>query len=371
MKYVALLSILIGTANQLWAAQFAITDLGAFAPTGINSSGQVVGLVSYDSPAPGTTPTTATYRPYLYDGQLHDLSPVVGANDTFNAINDNGEIIGQAIDGPTFGAFIYRGGSGVASLQSLADPQAGWGTLYNAFSINNAGQIAGYGAHNGGTRAFVLDSHTGAIQDLGTFGGRDSSASGINQQGWVVGDAELPFDEIHRTNISHALLYDGSLHDLGILGEPSPGFGYSSATAINSNGLVVGRSSTDLGLAHAFLYDGTMHDLGTLHDQEESYATDINSSGQIIGLSGQSVFFYDRGTGMVDLNTLIDPALGWHLFSATSINDAGQIVGSGSINGEGHAYLLTPLPEPSAILLISSALLLLAANKSLRTLARG
>jgi hypothetical protein len=47
---------------------------------------------------------------------------------------------------------------------------------------------------------------------------------------------------------------------------------------------------------------------------------------------------------MLDLNTLIDPALGT-LVMATGINDAGQIIANDSTDG-GHAYLLTPVPEP-------------------------
>jgi probable HAF family extracellular repeat protein len=45
---------------------------------------------------------------------------------------------------------------------------------------------------------------------------------------------------------------------------------------------------------------------------------------------------------MVDLNTLIDPTLGWVLTTAAAVNDAGQIVGSGVINGQSHAFLMTP-----------------------------
>jgi probable HAF family extracellular repeat protein len=56
---------------------------------------------------------------------------------------------------------------------------------------------------------------------------------------------------------------------------------------------------------------------------------------------------------MYDLNTLIDPSSGWRLMDAQDINDAGQIVGYG-INGneQGHAFLLTPVPEPSTITLL-------------------
>jgi hypothetical protein len=50
---------------------------------------------------------------------------------------------------------------------------------------------------------------------------------------------------------------------------------------------------------------------------------------------------------------------GWVLYEAHAINDAGEIVGSGTINGQEHAFLLTPVPEPSAFVLTSLGGLLL------------
>ena len=55
---------------------------------------------------------------------------------------------------------------------------------------------------------------------------------------------------------------------------------------------------------------------------------------------------------MADLNTMIDPASGWHLDSANAINDSGQIVGTGKNKaGQAHAFLLTPVSERSPALL--------------------
>jgi hypothetical protein len=56
---------------------------------------------------------------------------------------------------------------------------------------------------------------------------------------------------------------------------------------------------------------------------------------------------------MVDLNTLIDSRLGWTLQYASGINDHGQIVGTGLVKGQGHAFLLTPVPEPNTFLFIA------------------
>jgi probable HAF family extracellular repeat protein len=50
---------------------------------------------------------------------------------------------------------------------------------------------------------------------------------------------------------------------------------------------------------------------------------------------------YENGQ-VTDLNGLIDPAAGWTLEAAEGINASGQIVGYGIINGNTHAFLLTP-----------------------------
>lgn len=56
---------------------------------------------------------------------------------------------------------------------------------------------------------------------------------------------------------------------------------------------------------------------------------------------------------MYALNELIDPTLDWNLVWANAINDDGWIAGVGvAPNGEQHAVLLTPTPEPSTIALV-------------------
>lgn len=96
-----------------------------------------------------------------------------------------------------------------------------------------------------------------------------------------------------------------------------------------------------------------MHDLGSLGGN--SSAGDINILGQVVGLAtvnGENrAFLYTNGT-MIDLNTLIDPASGWVLNSANAINDFGQIAGTGTFNGQQRAFLLTPVPEPSSVVML-------------------
>ena len=64
-------------------------------------------------------------------------------------------------------------------------------------------------------------------------------------------------------------------------------------------------------------------------------------------------FLYTQAGGMQNLNDLIDPSSGWDLGSADAVNDSGDIVGCGyNPQGQFHAFLLTPVPEPTTLQLL-------------------
>jgi len=116
----------------------------------------------------------------------------------------------------------------------------------------------------------------------------------------------------------------------------------ATANGINDSGQIVGNSTCGSSCIHAVLWTASgMQDLGTLSGASVSSANAISIHGQVVGEAG-SAFVWSQATGMQDLNTLIDPNSGWTLMWAFAINDSGQITGSGTINGQTHAYLLTP-----------------------------
>jgi probable HAF family extracellular repeat protein len=216
----------------------------------------------------------------------------------------------------------------------------------DARAISPTGQVAGYAGTpvlnplTGSSPHAFYYSH-GTIQDLGTLGGVQSVADGVNAAGQVVGSSF-----IDAPGNSHAFLYEnGHMTDLGALGGNE-----SNASAINASGQIVGDAWTANNAAdHAFLWQsGSMQDLGTLGGAG-SVAFALNSSATTVGESeipavdsdGDPIYhaFVYQNQTMTDLGTLGGPGS-----VARAINDRGQIVGDAqtSFLGETGSYELVP-----------------------------
>src|SRR5689334_4781064 len=118
------------------------------------------------------------------------------------------------------------------------------------------------------------------ITDLGTLGGAQSYAYGINETGQVTGYA------LTSGNLYHAFIdSNGSMRDLGTMGGAQ-----SYALAINATGQVTGQAYTNNnGTFHAFRYaNGTMQDLGTTGGGPNSEGCSINDAGEVTGYSDTS-----------------------------------------------------------------------------------
>ena len=350
-------------ANSAQAASlYSVTDLGSLSGStnsyanSINNVGQVVfnaGLGSTNG---------SPLRGFLYsNGQLLEISPPPGDTDiNVIDINNVGQVLANSANDNNFTGvtpLIYSDGT----TQSLGFEDS------IAYAINDLGQVVG-GTTGGGIfpelafpngAAFLYERGTATI--LNTNLEENYIAYGLNNLSQVVGIFG---------SLSRAFLYDnGAITNLGTL----PGDNYSSAEDINDLGQVVGNSGfSDFSNVTAFLYSSTtgMTSLGRLFSTDSySFALGINNLGQVVGWSGTNfsptsgdgvrAFLYSDGV-MQDLNSLVASDSDLILTRAQAINDRGEIVGAGTINGELHAVLLTPqqdVPEPAStigILLFSA-----------------
>ena len=130
------------------------------------------------------------------------------------------------------------------------------------------------------------------------------------------------------------------MRDLGTL----PGWINSYAYSINNHSEVVGLGCHAAGgTCAAFLWrSGKMMNLRTLPGCKNSSAFGINDSTAVVGTADNRAFLWKQGR-MLDLNTCLPSGSGWMLEEARAINNKGQIVGSGELNGQEHMFLLTPI----------------------------
>jgi probable HAF family extracellular repeat protein len=337
----------VGSAEAV--SLYSVTDLGSLVAStysyanDINHSGQAI----FDSGV-GTSNGSPS-RAFLYnDGQVTEIKPLPGDTDiAVTSINSFGQVVGNSVNENNFtgnNPLLYSDGK-TQSLVGLNDAIP--------YAINDKGEVVG-GAQ--GIGPFLYRDET--VISLGTEG---TVAYGINNQSQIVG----------ILNSNTAFLYEnGTTTEIGTL----PGDNYSSAEGINDLGQVVGVSApTGVGDGRAFLYSKStgLVNLGRLFPSDLfSVALDINNNGQVVGFSGSNLDFFSTSGGirafiysdgkLQDLNDLISPNSGLTLTQARAINNRGQIVGAGSINGELHAVLLTPVsqsvPEPSTLLATGLAL---------------
>ena len=214
------------------------------------------------------------------------------------------------------------------------------GSNSQALGVNSDGSVvvgSSLTTGNATTRAFRWTS--GGMVDLGTLGGESSIANGVNADGSVV----VGVSNTTGNAAIHAFRWtSGGMVDLGTLGGD-----FSRANGVSADGSVVVGYSFITGNAvnHAFRWtSGGMVDLGTLGG-DNSLALGVNADGSVVvgvgntsGNVANHAFRWTSG-GMVDLGTL-----GGDFSRANGVSaDGSVVVGYSFITGNAvnHAFRWT------------------------------
>ena len=357
-------------------ARYSVIDLGTLGGDGTNSSAYDMNQAGWVAGSSNLTAGGPQHAFLWFGGNpLFDLGTLGGPNSEANGPNAWGEaaLVSETANTDPYGENFCGFGD---QFQCLAAIWRNWrltplptlpgGNNAQAYGLNDLGQVVGFsenGVHDPTcalsipTQVFRYDAVIwepgGKIRKLRPLPGDTVAfAFGINNNGQAVGtsgscsNTSLPPANV---NGAHAVLWekDGTPFDLGNLG----GVPGNIAGNINNRGDVAGTSAFPDGTVHSYLWTKAkgMRDLGGLPGAVITVApccNTINDENEIVGLWLDDMFnvsaFRWKDGVMRDLNDLIGKDSPWQLLFAQSLNNAGEIVGQGVINGELHAFLAVP-----------------------------
>jgi probable HAF family extracellular repeat protein len=146
-----------------------------------------------------------------------------------NAVNASGQIVGTSLNGDGVSTAFFSNGNGMSSL-CLTCPASSYGN-----ALNSAGTAVGsFVNHDGFLHASQFSG--GNAIDLGTLGGFQSVAYGVDEAGDIVGNSYLS----DNTTV-HAFVYSNNIMvDLNSLLPIASGWTITSAYGVNALGDVVG-----------------------------------------------------------------------------------------------------------------------------------
>lgn len=202
---------------------------------GINQSGQVVGNANGNA-ATWSSDNIPTGLPVS----------VLAYRISGTGINNAGQAAGYVDSGSSYYAVSWSGANG--SKGTLL-PSLG-GSFSQADAINNKGAIVGQSTNTAGA-LYATEWNGGSATELQSLGGQRSYAYGINDAGVIVGSSTNTAGQVFAT------LWNGTsavnLNNYLTPAEKQAGWVLTEATGINQNGWIIGDAvNTRSGSSDAF-----------------------------------------------------------------------------------------------------------------------
>jgi probable HAF family extracellular repeat protein len=340
--------------NPIYAASYTIDYMGSLDQwsigNAINDKGEVTGMFLNEY---GNSGDTQYYGFSYKNGTFQSLGFPENGGSLGRSINSSGQIVGDLFTHSDRYAAKYNNGT-ITPIPGLGENGG------MSLDINNAGTIVGvsYSLNSHYLYGFIYQD--GVIENIGNY----LWPMAINNSGEISGFSN-EFTSFGNRQDSAFVYQNGQIDYLGTLGGRE-----SFAFDINDSGQIIGWATNAEEMRRPFIYqDEKMIEIGNLSSNGE--AVSINNLGDIVGIfyqangSDRRAFVFHEGV-FSDLNDLVTLPDGWVLHHANGINDSGQIIATG-INGDGaqHAFLLTPtaVPLPNAVWLMLTGLLSLCGQR--------
>ncbi len=316
----------------------------------------------------GDAPTTTTPVPAAFN--VVDL----GVHAAPLAINNRNSVAGQFSTNASSVAFIYRNGTftkfraAFSAAVAINDSDLAVGGSYafmpngteiplgttnsalvsEAFGVDDSGRIAGVliqGGVAGCSGALTFWSTSGAPSEIGN----QTDTLVVSRNGKVVLDGYQQTGNGCNGILSPYYYPSGTPVPIppGLTLGVGPAVNPGAITGVNDAGDVVGygeiTGTNDL--ATFLARNGKAIQINAPAGYTQLQGAAINDVDWIVGTESGTTshaFLWSNGT-IIDLNTrLTASCAAWTLNSATGINDAGYIVGLGTLNGKTHGYMLVP-----------------------------
>lgn len=325
---------------------FRFQDLGVLggqesSAMGVNELGAVVGTSTVDA-------SSGEQRAFLWQTGVFRGFPMEGGMTYGLGLNDWGQVVGSiATGGRLAGAFLWTPARGMVPLPGVG-PQS------EAYSINRDSVVVGWSGDPNVARPVMWTPGSGpdslpTVIELSP--GRFGQARAINAAGRIAGYVSLT-----EFAPRQAVIWEnGNERNLGVTAQL--GGEWSQALGLNASGQVVGQVGYGGQQRQGFVWENGDAHLLTGLVGSATRAVAINDRGWSVGSSEPlpPVFLASHATlwlGRIpfDLGSLVTNRQEAILLSADALNHRGEIAGTAWIEGQRHAYLLTPTDlVPTAI----------------------